>query len=432
MSENTKRTLLIGTLVITILPLPFIVKHPSNWGNLQQIWLYTSAVLGYVGLVGLLWMYIIGTKSVIGLYFTDLAKINQLHRWLGTYGTVLVFLHPVAATLAYSESLVTYSLLPRFGSPFEQSVTWGRFAFWVLLVVWVTSALVRSNIHYRPWKYIHYFAYVALPLALLHIPSIGSSYRTLSVPRVYFVSILVLAGLFTVLRLRHLFALGRAEYTITQHIPLAPQVMLVKLKPLRSMLSPRRGQYVYLQKTLLGAGHPFSVVQVDVSSGDITLAYKQFGPFTTSLAELKTGEKVFLDGPYGLFTSQRWRRTSRPAVFIAGGIGITPFVDHVLHDDGRSWLFYASQNRTMAAFWPHLSKALGTRFVQILSDESTALRQGEVDGYISKEILGSRLHDPSEFEFFICGPEGFMRATADILASLGVPANQVHTESFSF
>lgn len=432
MNENVKRKVLIGLMILSVAPLPFTVTLPLAWGFNAPTWLYVSSVSGYFGLVGLLWMYMLGTKSVTGLYFRDLAPIYKVHTWLGKYGTLLVFLHPIAVAISYGENILFYSWLPNFSTSFEKSVTWGRFAFWVLLIVWFTSALVRGRIKYRPWKYIHYLAYIALPLSLLHIPSIGTSYRALSFPRAYFMSVLFLAVLFTVLRLRHLFMLGRADYVISRHNKIAQNTMLLQLKPLGRAITPRNGQYVYLQSNLLGLGHPFSVLQFDELTGSLTLAYKVFGDFTRDLANLQPGTHLYVDGPYGEFTKQKWGSPQQPAVFLAGGIGVTPFVDYILQNQGENWLFHANKYRKNAIFSQQFTAKLGNRFVPLFSRESGPGTSNELLGRISSEVLSSRLALPAHYHYYICGNEAFTKNAEEILNSLKVPSDQVHSELFSF
>jgi hypothetical protein len=68
LGRGLKRGMLVGLVAVSLLPLPFFVQAP-HWGVAPSVWLYVSAVMGYTGLVLLLWMYILGTKSVMGLYF---------------------------------------------------------------------------------------------------------------------------------------------------------------------------------------------------------------------------------------------------------------------------------------------------------------------------------------------------------------------------
>lgn len=432
MTEQKKYLLLKGLIASSIVPIPFIVSQPTL-GNGSSMALYLSAVIGYVGIVLLLWMYILGAKSVIGLYLRDIARVTKLHSKLGKYGILLIFAHPLAAALAYGENAVLYALVPNLSTQFETYVTFGRIAFYALLVVWVTSAFVRGRIAYRPWKYIHYIAYFALPFALLHIPTIGSSYQSHLAAQLYYLSIVGLYTLFSLLRVRQLFTLGKTRYTVQSHSSVTADIMLLRLRAISSnAIRVKKGQYVYLQTNLLGEEHPFSVLQYNEDTSDITIAYKTFGKFTNKLTELQTGTDIYLDGPYGNFTEEINEEPNKPVVFIAGGIGITPFFDHILHDtSAEQWLFYANRTEESSAFADLLKTKLGTRCVSILSADNTTIDTSPERGYIDATLFKKYLHQPSKYRYFICGPPPMMRSTLHSLLSLGVPSQQIYSEEFS-
>ena len=432
MIEPRKRKLLVLLIVATLLPLPFFVAWPDGTSP-REMWLYLSAVAGYVGIVLLLWMYILGTKSVMGLYFRDLTPVLDIHKWLGKYGVLLIFAHPLAATMSYGESILTYSIVPQIGESFERSVTWGRFALYSLGVVWVSSALLRGRIAFRPWKYIHYIAYIALPLALFHVPSIGTSYRSLDAPRAYFLSVLLLLIIFSILRLRHLFLLGRVRYTVVRQSQILPGVGMVALKPEGRRISLRRGQYVYMQWSLLGEEHPFTILQSSSKTGELTIAYRLTGAWTKKLAALKDGTSMYIDGPYGTFLDDIDDDSSLPKVFIAAGIGITPFVDPILRDGrGSDWLFYANYRPETATFARQLSAKLGTRYVSILSQVDSPRADNDERGRLRPDIVSRYLSDPKDYQYYICGSEGFMETAERVLHTLGVSPKQIQKEAFGW
>lgn len=432
MTEKNKYRLLIGLIALTILPTA-VVAHPSMqmFNDVPSFMLYTSSSLGYLGIVLLLWMYVLGTKSVIGLYFRNMAAVMRLHKWLGTYGVLFIFAHPLAAALAYSQNVILYSILPNFSTSYEAYVTWGRFAIYSLILVWLTSAIVRGSIAYRPWKYIHYIAYVALPLSLLHIPTIGSAFRSERLAQAYFYIAIGTWVVFSLLRLRHLFMLGKLSYTITSQTAATADIMYLVLTPNQpKRFGNIKGQFLYLQMNLLGEGHPFSVLQHTNANGQITVGYKKFGRFTHKLSQQPVDTTIFVDGPYGVFTDELVLHPDEPTVFVAGGIGITPFVDHIMTDSAPDqWLFYANKTAASSAFAPNLKEKLGDRFVPILSGDTTAT--GET-GYIRAQLFTKYLGDPRRYHYFICGPAKMMEVTTLALLDLDVPAAQIHSEEFSY
>lgn len=433
MKENRKYGLLIVLIAATALPLVLAVKVPEVW-TVKTSALYASAWCGYAGMLLLIWMYVLGAKSVIGLFFTDIARIMRLHNWLGKYGTLLAFAHPLLIGVAYGENLLRYAFVPNISTEFEEHITYGRIALFAMLTIWLTSAIVRGAIKFRPWRYVHYLAYIALPLTLLHVPSVGSSYSSVPIARIYYVSILLVFIIFSVVRVRHLFGMGKATFEVVAQHETVPDVLVLKLKQVGGRtMSIRQGQYVYLQMNLLGEDHPFSVLSYDETNGEMFIAYKVYGRFTQKLRHLSAGTQLYVEGPYGNFTEELACRPSEPVVFVAGGIGVTPFMGHVMTDAPREqWLFYANRTHETAAFNRVLQGRLATRYVPVLSRQGGESVHNDERGHLSAEIFSRYLDQPNTYRYFICGPRPMVRSVLSALSSLGVHSDRIHTEAFGF
>ncbi len=139
-------------------------------------------------------------------------------------------------------------------------------------------------------------------------------------------------------------------------------------------------------------------------------------------ASLTPGNVVLVDGPYGVFTKEV-ATDNRSPVYIAGGIGITPFVSHILnHQKQDDYLFYAVKDVTSAILDNELRQKLGSRMVSVFSSSTKGAVGINIErGRISSEILQKYLSDPAAYNYFICGPEGMMSHAKRQLAFLGVP-----------
>ena len=432
MNDRLRYSLLYLLLALTGI-LAFVVVPPPSVITLGSLSLYISATLGYVGIGLLLWMYILGTRGVASLLFEDYTKITKIHSLLGKYGVLLIFLHPIFICLSYGESLV-YILLPQVGSAFEDSVTLGKISLYALLVVWFTSAIIRGKIAYRPWKYMHYLAYIALPFALLHIPNLGSSFMSHFAPKVFFFVTLITLLFFTLLRLRIFLNLDKADYTVAEHYELNPGTFVLRLSPQDAALRTKPGQYVYLKMGYISEDHPFSVLHSDATTGMLTVAYRAYGRFTDELAKLQRGDRVFVGGPYGSFTHQIDAQPDRPIVFIAGGIGVTPFVQRLLEQTSQreQWLFYANKNPSSGPFIPQLTQALGARFVPAYSRVAETSGDDSAPRYINYGLLERHLQDPHRYSYYLCGPSTMMTALVSELTANGVDPQTIYSEEFSF
>ncbi len=425
-NEHKKRRILIAVIILTILPVFFAVRLPGIL-TVSATAQYIAALLGYFGLAMLLWQFVLGSKAFFTTVFHDPAPIWRIHSLLGKYGTLLIFAHPLFILLSYSENLF-YIFVPDVSSYFESHVTLGRIALYILLMIWISSAVLRDKIAHRPWKYIHYLAYISLPFALLHVPGLGTNFNGYLPAQIYYYSIVVLLCFTFFIRIGAWLNIDRTKYLISQVSRQNNNVVTITLNTASTTsIAPRPGQYVYLKLGIVSEDHPFSVVHYDKDSGDITLACRIVGSFTRVVSELKAGQSVFLAGPYGTFTAEVELQRSRPAIFIAGGIGITPFVSHIMA--GRcEHLFYANRTPETSIFSTTLSQKLGNKMTTFYSEKATSRKE---DRYISAQIIRETISDPRRYDYYICGPEQMMKATESMLDSLDISKSQIHLEKFS-
>lgn len=440
-SEKLRIRALYALLILS--PLPFVVSidRPNTFGISGTAWLstaqYLASVFGYIGITLLVWQLILGTRSISGLFFDNLARNLKLHRTLGKYGVLLIFLHPLLILVNYGQSF-TYLFQPSLATEFEEHVTFGRLALYALVILWVSSAFLRAKIGFRPWKYIHYIAYPTLLSALLHVPEVGHSYRD-SVIRSYWTGIVVVVICCWVLRARHLFGIGKHRYKVTAKARASEQVWTMTLTPLQKRLEARKahhGQYIYVQRSLTSEEHPFSIVSNDQSSGAITIAFKEFGKFTRKLAKLRVGDQLLIDGPYGVFTREIALDQQSQAVFIAGGIGITPFVQHIKSRPATlTTVFYAAKTAREAAYLQQIEKQIGRKLIKVFSDEPNQSNSAKIqEKRVSEALLKKHLtkEQVRSAQFFICGPPLFMQSVQAQLTRLGVAEERIHIEDFSF
>lgn len=432
MKDSTKRLLLIFTLVATLVPPFLLLPFPALMTpSTVSVWL--ADTLGYVGIVLLLWMSALGAKSLVGLVFRDLAPALQLHKWLGTYAVVLIFAHPLLVMLGYGETLL-YPFLPAVGTVFERGVTLGRIGLWVLLLAWVSSALLRGRMAFRPWKYLHYLAYLTVPFALLHIPNTGSYFMSETLVKGYFLTLVVAYVAVTLLRLRGWLGLDTVAYRVHEQQRLNETDFLLVLEPTGAQrLQPRRGQYSYLRLGGISEDHPFSILDYDQSTGRLTFAYRVYGSYTRLMSQLQPGQLVKVGGPYGEFMADIDSH-DRPLVYISGGIGITPFLAPLRHYAGgrEQWLFAANRTHASASLLREAYSQIGDHLVAVFSRESTPPGPGERRGRINTDMLQEALKHPARYEYYLCGPPAMMHDVSLAVERLAVPRSQIHAEKFGW
>lgn len=436
----TRHRLLLAAVAITILLPLFLLRVPKfefsdEFDRIEAV-KFLGSCAGLMGVVMLWWQIVLGWRGVMARLLTDLITVNNLHKWLGQYGSLLIFLHPVLMIIGYGESR---SLLLRFGisNEFDLLVWAGKIAVTITLYIWISSAIFRGKIPYRIWKFTHYIGYFVFPLAAYHGVNIGTQIALNANLQRYLWVLIVLWGVIGVARILWQFGLGKHRYELAEKIPVTHDVNEYVFKPVRKGIrSVKPGQFIYLQagKPFIAENHPFTVARFDAATGNIHLGVKSSGKFSAGLRALEAGDKVWIDGAYGVFTKEAYN-TARDVVFIAGGIGITPFLRmSELIPPARLTLIYGNKTKEDIAFNAELSKKLKSKMVNVLStcdSPDPEITNCEV-GFINAEVLSKYLGEMvTQHEYFVCGPPPMMKAVLGLLKKLNVPAEQIHTEVFS-
>lgn len=161
--------------------------------------------------------------------------------------------------------------------------------------------------------------------------------------------------------------------------------------------------------------------------------------FKRVLRDAPDGLAVKMDGPSGDFNLHK--NTAKPAVFLAGGIGITPFRSIVLQavKDGTKRsidLFYANRRPQDAAFLDELEAAAkretGFRFIPTMSKpETSSLRWAGETGPIGVELLRRHRRELQGPIYYIAGPPGMVAEMRKILVAAAVDEDDIRTEEFS-
>jgi ferredoxin-NADP reductase len=172
---------------------------------------------------------------------------------------------------------------------------------------------------------------------------------------------------------------------------------------------------------------------------DLTVATRMRDTaFKRVLKVMPPGKEVSIAGPFGSFVL---RQDSRPAVFLAGGIGITPFRSILLQAahqrlSRRLFLFYSNRRPEDAPFLEELlgleSPTDGIRVIGTMTDMQKSRRpwQGET-GYINGEMLAKYVEDLAAPIYYGAGPPGLVAAMRKMLSEAGIREDDLITEEFS-
>lgn len=161
--------------------------------------------------------------------------------------------------------------------------------------------------------------------------------------------------------------------------------------------------------------------------------------FKRVLKTMDLGTVVALDAPYGSFTLHS--DATIPAVFLSGGIGVTPVRSIVLqatHEKlaHRIVLFDSNHTPEDAAFLDDLTHAQRDNpnftLVATMTEMGGSSRKwsGET-GHITREMIARSVPDLSRPIYYISGPRAMVAAMRKTLDEAGVKDDKIRTEEFS-
>ena len=188
-----------------------------------------------------------------------------------------------------------------------------------------------------------------------------------------------------------------------------------------------------------GLAHTFSIASSPFDEELLVTTRMRNTVFKQALSILPIGSGVKIEGPMGSFRLHN--NTARPAVFLAGGIGIAPFLSMLSHAAGAKLrhpivLFYANRYLEDAAFmnplWQLERANPRFRFIPTLTRTSKNYRgwKGET-GHISSEMLVTQVGIVRGPIYYIAGPPTMVAATRRTLSEAGVDEDDVRTEEFA-
>lgn len=429
MSDRSRIIILWFAVFLSVTPFLLLFNYPEYFSSRIAL---TANIFGLIGVLMLWWQTVLGFRQISTKISKDYIGVTRLHIALGIYGSIFVFLHPILEMLAVNESL-SYLFLPSFATELAEHTTFGRAAFLLFILLWITSAVLRKRINYRPWKYIHYVSYAIMIFVFVHAIEIGTFLQSFSAVRFYWFFIVSTYSLLLVWKVFDLLGLGKPRFILKSKKEYENDVFVYEFSPIgRGISNIRPGQFVYVKNKILGEAHPFSVMRFN-ENGDLIFGIKKVGPYTENLSKLDIGDRVFIEGPYGVFTKEGHNNDKK--VVFAGGIGITPFVE-LVNRYGHENTFFFNANRKMKSneIVLDLKQKLGDRYVDVIAeDESVAENISIIKGRMTKEVISSRVPKDyiEEGKYFICGPQKFMEAITQNLIDLGVGRDRIFMEEFS-
>lgn len=384
--------------------------------NFSEILYLIGQWSGLFALFSLAFLIISGDTARFFDRFFGLDRIIKFQRKFSFLSFSFLFLHPIFFILS-GQSFANY-FIPAF---YAWPLALGTLAFYIFAAVMLFSYFYK-RISYKAWQYIHVLTYILFFMSLSHAIFWGSHGDSLIFIILYaFLALAVIIAAFYRTRYKMMEA-KRGPAAIAWVKWENDNIFTVAIKT-KTPLKFKAGQFCFLRLSgrKLYARHPFTISSAP-QDDELLFTIKNTGRFTDALSKLQAGDKINVDGPFGRFFA---RSNEKEFVFIAGGVGVTPFRslarDLLKNDsDCKISLIYCAKKSKDLVFRQEFDAMQSDRFKvhYVLSDETDFI--GGSCGFLSAEITKAAMLDFKNPLFYICGPEALKKTACGIIKSFGL------------
>jgi predicted ferric reductase len=429
----------IGALVVA-LALLWVVAKPAGvpaGSYVGQLLGAESVLLLSIGLV------LISTLPWVEEWFDGIDRAAVWHRRVAITGLVALAPHillaanpdgttlggPLGAIGAIGMvALALWAILPRW-----QSVVPGPLRGLVVAARDAPGVREARRIFggYERWRALHRTTGLFVAAGFVHGVLDGTPFDGAPVLRWSYVAIgAVGLGFYVYREVLARFFLSLHDYQVQSVREVDEGVVEIAMAPIGRHMEFVPGQFamIYIEAKDGWHRHPFTITsapQEDV----VRVTVKALGDYTSRLQELiEPGMPAVIGGPHGRFS--HWKGTDRQ-VWIAGGVGVAPFLSWLRALDGhqlphRVDFFYSADGEAPFA-----------EEIRAIADRHGSLHAHLIDTGVegrltSERVLAAADGDRSGLSVFMCGPRGMLRSFQTELRVAGVPSRRIHREHFDW
>lgn len=430
---SKRKTAIAVIYALPLLAIPlWALSYPETTfrHNLNPWFIHSSQVTGIMGFILYAFSLALSTRmNWIEDLFGGLDKVYQTHHTIGKVAFFLILYHPLALAGRWIPEDVGKALLYIFPTHRRLAIDLGSWAFLGFILLMLVTIVIK--IPYDKWKLTHKLTGVVFMLFIPHIFLLDELVNANPWLALY-LGLFAALGIVSFLYKAVFFSwiADKKSYIVQNVGRLNKRVMEITLSPNGKLIQFTPGQFCffsYIDPTISREAHPFTICS-SPSDDQITIIVKALGDYTNHLNQtLKPGTKALVEGPYGRFD---YKKYSQPQIWIAGGVGIAPFISWVqdfnekeLPSNFETDFYYCVDSKEEAIYLQTFkdleNKRSGFTLHLNCTDREGFLSADEIDHIDSRDI-------------FICGPREMRESLLKGFRKNHVPKNKIHFEDFDF
>lgn len=375
-----------------------------------------SQYLGIWALIAMALLQVIATRwPGVEAIFGGLDRGYILHKWLGIGAMAAILLHDTID--AEMDGLGRETALV------ELAETLGELSLYGILILVVIT--IATFIPYHLWRWTHRLMGFFFMAGAFHYLFILKPFANGDPLGLYTSAFCALGIVAFVYRLLPAGMRSSKRYEVSD-ITETGNAMAITMTPKGRALRHKAGQFAFL--SIEGAEpHPFTISSAPREDGSIRMTVAKLGDYTNRMARtLKTGTSVRLEGPFGHFER---RNTQDPELWIAAGVGITPFLawsEALDPASGPVHLVYCIRDEASAAHLTQLKEMALAKPNLILHIQNSA-----TDGRATADsILAKTGVSTDRLTVAFCGPMQMRKSLIEGFRREGVSPSRFKFEEF--
>jgi predicted ferric reductase len=370
-------------------------------------------------------------------------RLARTHRVIGFLSFSLMITHIVLIIGGYAAGL--WSAVP--STIWELITAYGGMLLAVagtlclIMVVLTSLKAARRRLRYESWHLLHLYGYLGVGLALPHQLWTGQDFLRSPGATLYWWTLwAAAAAAIMVWRVGlPLWRSARHGLRVAGVARESSDVVSVYLTGRRLERLPlRAGQFInvrFFRRPGWTRANPFSL-SLAPNGHTLRITAKILGEGSARLAYLRPGTRVLFEGPYGRLSSRT--RTQRRMVLAGAGVGITPLralAEGLDYAPGEAIMLQRFTAEPL--FTRELQALAAERGLQVVHLPGPRCTASSVLGPAAQglpELIALRrwIPDIADRDVFICGPSAWTDGFERLVLAAGVPADQIHTESFGW